>query len=131
MLPAFPTGRARMSGARPSSSQTSHAAVLWPSSRPWLTELTSAMGGPACTGHLVLGEARTVGRDVAGVPDRQGQDVGRPAELVADLERGGLLALEPVLVDRVDERDGVVVLLRQRADDPQPRIEAAVDRHAL
>ena len=66
MLPALPTGIARMSGARPRSSQTSNAA--------------------------------------------------------------GLLALEPERVDRVDERDRVVVLLGQGPDDPQRGVEVAVDR---
>jgi len=30
MLPALPTGMARMSGASPSDSQISYAAVFWP-----------------------------------------------------------------------------------------------------
>ena len=41
---------------------------------------------------------------------------GGAAELVADLEGGRLLALDPVRVDRVDELDRV--LLRELADDP-------------
>ena len=49
MLPALPTGMARMSGARPRSSQTSNAAVFWPSSRYGLTELTSVIGWSSCS----------------------------------------------------------------------------------
>ena len=49
MLPALPTGIARMSGARPRSSQTSNAAVFWPSSRNGLTELTSVIGCSSCS----------------------------------------------------------------------------------
>ena len=60
-----------------------------------------------------------VGADVAGVADRDGEDVGRPAEVVADLERAGLLALESERVDRVHEGDRMVVLLGERPDDAQ------------
>ena len=51
-------------------------------------------------------EALPVGGDVAGVADRDAQRV-ELAELLDDLERRGLLALEPERVDRVDERDRV------------------------
>ena len=44
MLPALPTGRTWMSGASPSASTTSNAAVFWPSIRAGLTELTSSTG---------------------------------------------------------------------------------------
>src|SRR6266516_891341 len=44
MLPALPTGRQWMSGASPSASTISKAAVFWPCSRSGLTELTSATG---------------------------------------------------------------------------------------
>ena len=40
----------------------------------------------------VVAEPGPIGADVAGVADRDRQDVGRPAEVVADLEGGGLLA---------------------------------------
>ena len=49
MFPALPTGMARMSGARPRSSQTSKAAVFWPSRRNGLTELTSVTGWSSCS----------------------------------------------------------------------------------
>ena len=78
-------------------------------------------------GVAVLAEAAPVGADVAGVADRDRQDVRRPAQVVADLEGGRLLALEPERVDRVDERDRVVVLLRERADDAQRVVEVAAD----
>src|SRR5918999_2434240 len=42
MFPALPTGRARASGGLPRASQTSNAAVFWPSMRSGFTELTSA-----------------------------------------------------------------------------------------
>ena len=44
MLPALPTGIASASGAAPSSSQTSKAAVFWPSIRYGLIEFTSSTG---------------------------------------------------------------------------------------
>ncbi|CAL9312054.1 hypothetical protein SUDANB135_04879 [Streptomyces sp. SudanB135_2055] len=44
MLPALPTGRTWMSGASPSMSTISKAAVFCPSIRTGLTELTSATG---------------------------------------------------------------------------------------
>lgn len=44
MLPALPTGSTWMSGASPSASTISKAAVFWPSMRTGLTELTSATG---------------------------------------------------------------------------------------
>ncbi len=44
MLPALPTGIARTSGGPPRSSQTSKAAVFWPSRRYGLTELTRVIG---------------------------------------------------------------------------------------
>ena len=59
-------------------------------------------------GGAVVAEAHPVGADVAGVADRDREEVGRPPQVLADLERGGLLALEPVRVDRVDERDRVL-----------------------
>ena len=74
-----------------------------------------------------VAEPGPVGADVAGVADRDGQDVRRPAEVVADLERGGLLALEAERVDRVDEGHRVVVLLGERADDRERLVEVAVD----
>ena len=43
-MPALPTGIASASGAAPSSSQTSNAAVFWPSIRYGLIELTSSTG---------------------------------------------------------------------------------------
>ena len=53
----------------------------------------------------VLGVAEPVRGDVAGVADRQQVVVGGVAEEVDDLERRGLLALEPDRVDRVDQGD--------------------------
>ncbi len=44
MFPALPTGMARTSGASPSSSTTSKAAVFWPSIRLGLTLLTRVTG---------------------------------------------------------------------------------------
>ena len=59
-------------------------------------------------GREVLAVAHPVGGDVAGVADRQAVDVGRVAERRHDLERGRLLAVQPVDVDRVDQRHRVV-----------------------
>ena len=44
MFPALPTGSRCRSGASPSASTTSKAAVFWPAIRSGLTELTSATG---------------------------------------------------------------------------------------
>src|SRR6516164_6979448 len=44
MLPALPTGRQCTSGASPSASMISNAAVFWPSRRSGFTELTRATG---------------------------------------------------------------------------------------
>ncbi len=44
MLPALPTGRQWMSGASPSASTTSNAAVFCPSIRYGFTEFTSSTG---------------------------------------------------------------------------------------
>ena len=49
MFPALPTGRQCTSGASPSSSTISNAAVFWPCSRSGLTELTSATGYSAAS----------------------------------------------------------------------------------
>ena len=60
MLPALPTGIARMSGARPRSSQTSNAAVFWPSRRNGLTELTSVTGWSSCSAQRAHDAQRVV-----------------------------------------------------------------------
>src|SRR5439155_120324 len=57
-------------------------------------------------GVLVLPVALPVGGDVAGVADRDAVDVGGVAQHVDDLEGAGLLALDPVGIDRVDDGDG-------------------------
>lgn len=44
-MPALPTGSEWMSGAVPSASTISNAAVFWPSIRTGFTELTSEMVG--------------------------------------------------------------------------------------
>src|SRR5450759_383150 len=49
MLPALPTGSARMSGALPRSSQISKAAVVWPSIRYGLRWLTRVTGRSFCS----------------------------------------------------------------------------------
>ena len=49
MLPALPTGIARMSGAVPSWSHTSNAAVFCPSRRYGLTEFTNVTGAFSLT----------------------------------------------------------------------------------
>ena len=61
----------------------------------------------------VLVEALGVGDGVAAAAVGERQHVGRPAELLVDLERRGLLALDPVGVERVDERE-VAALARAR-----------------
>jgi hypothetical protein len=82
---------------------------------------------------VVRGEAAPVGADVARVADRDGEVVGRPTEVLADLEGGRLLALEAVRVDRVDEGHRPVRLatLGQPANDLQRGVERAVDSDDL
>ncbi len=70
----------------------------------------NSAGGPSIVAVLrVLGVPDPVARDVAGVADRDEVQVGRSAERVADLERRGLLALEPVRVHGVHQGDRVAV----------------------
>ncbi len=77
----------------------------------------------------VLPVALPVGRDVAGVADGQAVHVGRVAERVAHLEGGGLLAVDAVGVDRVDQRRRVV--LRQRAAQVEAVVEVALHLQQL
>ena len=70
----------------------------------------------------VLDEALVVGGDVARVADGDAERV-ELAELLDDLERRGLLALEAVLVDGVDERDRLAV--GERAHERQRLVEVA------
>ena len=51
---------------------------------------------------------------------------GGPPELLADLEGGRLLPLDPIRVDGVDQLDRVA--LGQLADDPERVVEVAADR---
>ena len=53
--------------------------------------------------------------------------VGRVAERVDDLERGGLLPLDADRVDRVDDLDAGT--LPELAHDVERDVEVAVDRH--
>ena len=76
-------------------------------------------------------EALPVGGDVARVADRDAERVDRPvgAELLDDLERRGLLALDPERVDGVDERDRVALrTARARARAPRRSCRAARSR---
>src|SRR5439155_8105401 len=93
-------------------------------------EAEHAWPSDRAAGRLVFLEAGPVRRDVARVADGDGEDVGRPAEVVADLERGRLLAGQPVRVDRVHEPDRAVrgTRLGERADDAEGVVEVAVDR---
>ena len=54
---------------------------------------------------LILLIAFPVGRNVARVADRQQMKVRRPAQRVADLERGRLLAFDTIGIDRIDDVD--------------------------
>ena len=63
------------------------------------------------------------------LPTGQAVDVGRVAEDVDDLEGGGLLPLDPGRVDRVDQRDRVV--LGQLAGEVEAVVEVAVDLQQL
>jgi hypothetical protein len=56
MLPALPTGSRWMSGARPSTSQISKAAVFCPSMRTGLTEFTNAIS--SCAAAVFLASSR-------------------------------------------------------------------------
>jgi hypothetical protein len=73
----------------------------------------------------VLVVALPVRRDVAGVADGQHMDVGSIAEDIDDLEGRGLLALDAIGVDRVDEVDRVG--LGEFAAQRQAVVEVPVD----
>ena len=74
-------------------------------------------------------EGLPVRSDVAGVADRECYGVRCPAEVVDDLERGGLLAGDAMWIDAVDEdRPRGSTVLRQAAHEPQRVVEAALDR---
>ncbi|OPZ92262.1 MAG: hypothetical protein BWY73_00877 [candidate division TA06 bacterium ADurb.Bin417] len=73
----------------------------------------------------VLPVALPVGGDVAGVADRQDVVVGGVAQAVDDLEGAGLLPLDPVGVDRVDQGDRVPVA--EGAYQLQGLVEVALD----
>ena len=73
--------------------------------------------------------AHPVGADVARIADRQDVNVGRVAEHFDDLERRGLLALETIRIDRID--DGDRLGLADLAHEPQRVVEIAVDGHDL
>src|SRR5215469_710129 len=73
----------------------------------------SSTGFPSTIGAApaaceILPVAEPVGRDVTCVADRQAVHIGCVAERIDNLERRGLLALKPLGVDRVHERDRVV-----------------------
>ena len=93
--------------------------------------LEAPHGGRARRGPVggVLAVALPVGGDVAGVADGQAVDVGGVAQDVDDLERGGLLPLDPVLVDAVDQADRVVD--RQLAGQREAVVEVALDLQQL
>ena len=95
--------------------------------RPGRLEAVHPRHRSGLLGRAIVAEAGPVGADVAGVADRDRQHVRGPAEIVTDLERGGLLPLEPMRVDRVDQRDRVVRPVDQVAHDPQGDVEVPVD----
>ena len=80
-------------------------------------------------GHRVVGEAGPVRADVASIADRDREDVGRPTEVVADLERGRLLAGQAVRVDGVHEGDRVIAPVGELEDDRERLVEVAFDGH--
>ena len=57
------------------------------------------VGGDHPRAHAVLGEALRVGDGVAAAAVREREHVGGLAELLVDLERRRLLALDPVRVE--------------------------------
>src|SRR5699024_2902672 len=84
------------------------------------------------SGHArvpVLLVAHPVSGDVAGVAHRQDVDVRGAAEGVAHLEGRGLLSLQTVGVDRVDELDRVLGV--QLAGDLEAVVEVPLDLHQL
>src|SRR5207253_9944058 len=74
-------------------------------------------GGP------VVAKARPAGRDVACVADWDREHVRCASEVIADLERRGLLARKAVGVDGVDKGQRVIVASDQLANDRQGAIE--------
>ncbi len=81
------------------------------------------------TSRMVLAKALPVGRDVAGVADREHQVIRRVAENVDDLERGRLLSLQAVWVDRVHQCHRVSA--GEVPHDLERVIEAPFESHDL
>ena len=77
----------------------------------------------------IVRESRPVRADVAGVADRDRQDIRCAAQVIADLERRGLLAGQPIRVHGVHDRDRVVVGGGQLANHGQRLVEVSVDGH--
>ncbi len=108
MVSGFSTGWPRTMGAAPAA---------------WKPHILRTAGGTFEA--LILHEAAPVGRDVARVPDRDAQQVGRVAEVIDDLEGGGLLPLDAVRVHGVDQGDARP--LGQILRDAQRIVERTVD----
>ena len=64
----------------------------------------------------VLLKPLPIGGDVAGVADGDKEVVGSVAQGVDDLKGGALLPLDPVGIDRVDQRDRVLLGQRRAPD---------------
>ena len=79
----------------------------------------------------IVAKARPVGTDIARIADRDGKDIGGSPKVIADFEGSGLLTVEAERIDRIDERDRVVVLLGKGPDDTQRLVEITVDRDDL
>ena len=123
----------RMAVAMVSGSSTGWPSTIGAAPAAWKPHIcgvrvaTGASSSPPSPGVAVAYSrvALPVGRDVAGVADRQHVDVGRVAERVDDLERRRLLALDAGRVDRVDQLDGVG--LGELAGHGEAVVEVALD----
>ena len=90
-----------------------------------LPESPSSEAAMCLAGFAVLFKSFPVGRDIAGVAYGDGQIIGSVPQGVHDFKGRGFLPFDPIRVDRVDQRDRVLV--RQfthelRASSKLPRI---------
>src|SRR5207237_373115 len=131
MLPALPTGMQWTSGASPSASTISNAAVFWPSMRTGLMLFTTSMPGRSPSSRTISSPASNVPRTGPTRAPCRLRDARRVEERRASLEQrdhargvgdGQVLA---VRLDHAGPGSGAAHELLLLAHDPQHRAHAA------